>query len=140
VKSSCHSLKSFLSIILDCHLQNSTHFLIKTDCSLGTSPCIASGHESTEHTVFYRSVLFQACLLICCLVIDIILLRVLVPAGRCLLSRCLATGLYVTALLFSSKEDFGFPLEARSAFLLTSCGKLSDPEGGGSMSVSLKYR
>jgi hypothetical protein len=110
LKSSLHSLipsLPFLSITLDCHLQNSTQFLTTINSNqlffsytLSVSdsnqplpwnfPLYSLEADPTENIVFYCPILFEACLLIRCLAVDVLLLRALVPAGMCLPSRCLA--------------------------------------------------
>jgi hypothetical protein len=99
MKSSFHSLISscyFIPIILDCHLQNLTHFLRTTHSNDLLWPFITSRHgPRRKHSL---SIVEKVCLLIRCLVMDVLLLRAYTSARLCLPSRCLAMGVCITVL------------------------------------------
>jgi hypothetical protein len=105
MKSSFHSLLPFLSFLLltfDCHhlpqldqnLDNSIDFLC---------PFITPRQwPRRKHSL---CIVQKACLLILCLAMEVLLLAAHPSAGICLLSRCLAMGLYVTILFSSHSPD-----------------------------------
>jgi hypothetical protein len=89
---SCH----FFSITFDCHLQNSTQFLITTNWNEILCPFITPRHGPRRK---HMPSIEKASLLIRCLAVDVLLLRAYASAGMCLPSRCLAMGLYVTIFI-----------------------------------------
>jgi hypothetical protein len=114
MKSSCHSLTSFLHFFCSCQFRRVDS--IQFQAHIPTGWHLEVRFFSTTTVLFCRtfpynhfartprktdSIVKETCLLIRCQAIDVLLLCEFACAGRCLPSRCLAMGIHVTISIWT---------------------------------------